>query len=71
MQPDSNAVHKDGRPKDTEPLTLTLCPRCEADFRNSGHFLIKKGWQENKETCDFCNVGLGFTFDIYESEGKK
>jgi len=45
-------------------LTLTLCPRCEADFRNSGHLLIKKGWQENKETCDFCNVGKGFIFDI-------
>jgi len=66
MQPDSGAVHNGQKPKETEPLTLTLCPRCEADFRNSGHFLIKKGWQESKETCDFCNVGQGFIYAIFE-----
>jgi len=66
MQSDSSSLHKSDKPERPEPLTLTLCPRCEADFRNSGHFLIKKGWQESKETCDFCNVGQGFTYAIFE-----
>jgi len=64
-----NRNEKNRNPKKTNKagvLTLTLCPRCKADFRNSGHFLVKKGWQEQKETCDFCNVRKGFAYDIYE-----
>jgi len=61
MQPD---IHKSSHSKKAKLLTMTLCPRCEADFRNSGHLLVKKGWQQNKETCDFCNTGKGFTFGI-------
>ena len=63
MKPD---VYKNGNSKGEKPLTLILCPRCVSDFRNSGHFLIKKGWQEVKETCDYCNVGKGFTYEIYK-----
>jgi len=50
-------------------LTLTLCPRCKADFRDSGHLLAKKGWQPNQETCDLCNVRKGFAYDVYERRG--
>ena len=48
-----------------EMLTLTLCSRCESDFRNSGYVLIKKGWQEVKESCDFCKVRQGLTFGVF------
>jgi mRNA interferase MazF len=48
-----------------EMLTLTLCVRCENNFRDSGYVLVKKGWQETKEECDFCKVRLGLTFGIF------
>ena len=48
-----------------EMLILTLCARCESDFRNSGYVLVKKGWQEVKEDCDFCKVRQGLTFGIF------
>jgi mRNA interferase MazF len=46
-------------------MTLTLCRRCESDFRSSGYVLVKKGWQEVKENCDFCKVRQGLTFGIF------
>jgi mRNA interferase MazF len=52
-----------------EMLVLTLCSRCENDFRNAGYFIIKKGWQEKKEDCDFCKVRQGFTFGIFKMDG--
>jgi len=48
-----------------EMMVLTLCPRCENDFRDSGYVLVKKGWQEFKEDCDFCKVRQGLTFGIF------
>lgn len=27
-----------------EALVLTLCPRCESAFRDSGYAVVKKGW---------------------------
>ena len=48
-----------------EALFLTLCPRCESSFRDSGYAVVKKGWQENKEDCDFCKVRQGFTFGVF------
>ena len=48
-----------------EMLILTLCHRCESDFRDSGYVLVKKGWQEIKEDCDFCKVRKGLTFGIF------
>jgi mRNA interferase MazF len=48
-----------------EMLVLTLCFRCEGDFRDSGYILVKKGWQEIKEDCDFCKVRKGLTFGIF------
>ena len=47
-----------------ELLEMTLCSRCESDFRSSGYILLKKGWQENKENCDFCKVKQGLTFTV-------
>jgi len=48
-----------------EMMTLTLCHRCENGFRESGYVLVKKGWQEHLETCDFCKVRQGLTFGIF------
>lgn len=52
-----------------EPLVLSLCGRCEADFRDSGYILVKKGWQEEMEPCDFCHVRNGFNFGVFRKEG--
>ncbi|MCL2546155.1 MAG: type II toxin-antitoxin system PemK/MazF family toxin [Oscillospiraceae bacterium] len=48
-----------------EMMVLTLCFRCEGDFRDSGYVLVKKGWQEIKEDCDFCKVRQGLTFGVF------
>jgi|GEM_PF-1163494 len=45
-------------------IALCLCPRCERDFRDSGSLLKKKGWQETKQTCDFCESRPGLVFNI-------
>ena len=52
-----------------EMLVLSLCSRCERDFRNSGYLLVKKGWQENLESCDFCKTAKGLTFGVFNMEG--
>jgi len=46
-------------------LTLCLCYRCEGDFWDSGCILIKKGWQKEKERCDFCETRQGLVFGIF------
>ena len=51
--------------KKSEMLILSLCPRCENDFRNSGYVLVKKGWQETKEDCDFCHIRKGLNFGVF------
>ena len=48
-----------------EMMELSLCPRCERNFRDSGYVLVKKGWQEVKEDCDFCKVRQGLNFGIF------
>ena len=48
-----------------EMMVMTLCPRCESDFRDSGYILVKKGWQAFKEDCDFCKVRQGLSFGIF------
>ena len=48
----------------TESLILTLCPKCRANFENSGYVVTSEGWQKNKEQCDYCNVGMGFTYAV-------
>jgi len=61
-------IEKHRSPKG-EMLVLTLCSRCESDFRNSGYLLVKRGWQENKGTCDFCKNAKGLTFGIFNTDG--
>ena len=52
----------------TDILTLCLCPRCESDFAQSGCILVKKGWQDMKNDCDFCKVRQGLIFGIFRAE---
>ena len=58
------------RPPKGEMLTLTLCSHCQSDFENSGYLLVKKGWQETKEDCDFCKTAKGLTFGIFNLDGR-
>ena len=50
-----------------EMLTLCLCHRCENDFHDSGYILVKRGWQDVKEECDFCKTGRGLTFGVFNT----
>ena len=59
------------RPPKGEMLDLTLCRRCEDDFRKSGYFLIKKGWQKVKRKCDFCKNAKGLTFGVFGFYGSE
>jgi len=53
-----------------EILVLSLCSRCESDFDDSGYLLVKKGWQEIKEDCDYCGKpAKGLTFGIFNLDG--
>jgi len=47
-------------------LVLTLCRQCESDFRSGGSLLVKIGWQEVKEDCDFCKSHKGLNFAIFD-----
>ena len=49
-----------------ELLVLTLCPRCQANFTDSGYSLVKKGWQNEKTDCDFCQTNKGLIFGIFK-----
>jgi len=56
------------RSKKGEMMMLSLCTRCEMDFRNSGYVVVKRGWQEVKEDCDFCKIGRGLNFGVFSYE---
>ncbi len=51
-------------------LELSLCHQCETDFKESGHLLVKKGWQEIKTECDFCKSAKGLTFGVFNVYGR-
>ena len=53
------------RPKKVDMLELSLCPRCVKNFRESGYIVVKKGWQEYKTKCDFCQTGEGWIYGIF------
>ena len=56
------------RPAKDEILVLSLCPRCESDFRNSGFWLVKERYQETKTDCDFCQkTSKGLIFKILKN----
>ena len=42
----------------------TLCPRCKSEYETSGYIFAKQGWQESKESCDYCQVGRGWNYLI-------
>ena len=63
-------LEKKRQPKG-EMLVLTLCSRCETDFRKSDYLLVKKGWQEIKENCDFCKTAKGLSFGIFNLDGRE
>ena len=46
-------------------LDLTLCPRCKANFEQAGRLLVKRGWQEARETCDYCQVTSGVRYGVF------
>ena len=56
------------RPQITE---RTLCPRCKADYETSGYKVVKRGWQEYKEECDYCQTGMGFTYAVFDKEERR
>ena len=50
--------------------TLTLCSRCKHNFELAGNKLVKHGWQEYAESCDFCQVGRGWEYEITNNDGR-
>jgi len=50
-------------------LSLCLCSRCERNFIEGGYILSKKGWQDEKKTCDFCGMRLGLIFGLFCEKG--
>jgi mRNA interferase MazF len=62
-------LEKQRQPKG-ELINLTLCRRCESDFRNSGYLLVKKGWQKIKTKCDFCRNAKGLSFGVFGLDGR-
>ena len=52
-----------------ELFDMCLCPRCENSFREAEYLLVKRGWQEHKEPCDFCKVGKGLNFGVFNMNG--
>ena len=52
-----------------ELFDMCLCPRCESSFCDGGYLLVKRGWQETKELCDFCKVGRGLNFGVFNMNG--
>ena len=58
------------KPRKKSVLDLCLCPHCVSDFECSGYLIIKKGWQEVLESCDFCKVGKGWNFGVFDKKGE-
>jgi len=46
-------------------LELTLCLRCKSNFEDAGRLLIKQGWQDIRETCDYCHMALGLNYGVF------
>ena len=51
-----------------EVMVMTLCHQCMTDFKNSGYVVVQRGFNEEKETCDFCNVRQGLTYGVFGAE---
>ena len=44
---------------------ITLCPKCKSNFEVAGRLLVRRGWSEVRETCDYCQVSLGVTYGVF------
>jgi mRNA interferase MazF len=44
---------------------VTLCSRCKSNFELAGRLLVKRGFSETHETCDYCSVGKGLTYGVF------
>ena len=55
-------------PSEGEGLVLSLCYRCKCEFEAAGRVLVKCGWQEYKEPCDRCRVGMGLDYMVFEKK---
>jgi len=53
------------------PLSLTLCHRCKSEFEDSGYLLVKRGWQDGKDPCDVCKVGMGWEFGVFDKGNRR
>ena len=56
--------------KKPKVLDLTLCHSCKTDFEGTGCVLVKRGFKEQKEACDFCRVGMGYEYGVFEKESR-
>ena len=52
--------------KKARPFDMTLCRRCVSEFEDGGCLLIKRGWQEYKESCDMCRDDMGWEFAVFD-----
>ena len=50
-------------------LDLTLCHRCKSDFEGRDRLLVRRGFQKTKDSCDYCRVGMGWNYAIFERLG--
>ena len=60
--------NKQERKEIKEIMEMSLCHPCVSDFRNSGYVAVQKGFREEKETCDFCNVRQGLTYGVFGAD---
>jgi len=50
-----------------KPFDLTLCYRCKSDFEEIGRLVMRRGFQRVKESCDRCQLGMGWHYAIFET----
>ena len=59
------------QPKKGKILIPNLCSDCETNFKNSGYFIIKKGFQEVSTDYNLFKNGERLTFVIFNLDGRK
>ena len=48
-----------------QPYIITLCPKCRADFNNTGAYIHRADpEQKHKEKCTYCNVRDGYDYEV-------
>lgn len=51
-------------------MMLTLCYKCLSDFSNKSHIKVRRAnySQITKEPCCYCQVRLGYDYEIEEND---